>query len=165
MTAPVIARAIIRIHASLFRKNDDEPPASDPNPGGPASAPVDNLAVVEAMHRVAVHDTPATRSVLFKQLLDTRLLALTPAAPKVTGTRTTQAGESLTLVTVADADGSVLPLFTGPDAIARWRPQGAGYVALPSRALFERFGVGGPSQTLSRVRSQPRYRNDVIGND
>lgn len=86
--------------------------------------PLRNQALVEAMRAVSVDDTPARRALLFQLLLDSRLIVVTPSRPDRPGSRTATGGEHLDLVTLADADGSVLPVFTSPEAVVAWRPEG-----------------------------------------
>jgi hypothetical protein len=99
--------------------------------------PLKNTALVEAMRNVSVDDNPGTRGLLFQLLLESQLVVLTPARSESFGPRTMEAGETLSLVTLADDDGTVLPVFTSADAVLRWRAEETGVVALPSRALFE----------------------------
>lgn len=121
-------------------------PPDDPKYAEPTDAsgqPLRNSAVVEAMRNVSVADTPETRALLFRLLLETTLLAVTPDLPETPRAWTARSGETLNLITLADADGTVLPLFTSAAAVATWRPEGAAYVALPSPALFEMAAANG----------------------
>jgi hypothetical protein len=105
-----------------------------------------NTAVVEAMRNVSVADTADTRALLFRLLLETSLLALTPDRPDPPGAWTAQPGEALSLVTLTDSEGTVLPLFTSAAAVTRWKPEGAGYLAMPSRAIFEMAAANGTNK-------------------
>lgn len=108
--------------------------------------PLRNTAVVEAMRNVSVADTADTRALLFRLLLATSLLAVTPDQPETPGSWTAKAGDTLNLVTLADSEGTVLPLFTSAAAVTRWRPEGAGYVALPTKAIFEMAAANGTTK-------------------
>jgi hypothetical protein len=99
--------------------------------------PLQNQALVDAMRAVSVEDTPERRALLLHLLLDSTLIVVTPSRPDAPGTRTARPGERLNLVTVQDGDGTVLPAFTSTAAVRAWRPEGAGIVALPARALLE----------------------------
>jgi hypothetical protein len=117
-----------------------------PRPVDTTGEPLRNTSVVEAMKNVSVADTAEARALLFQLLLETNLVAATPRLPDAPGTHTVKAGETLDLITFADPDGPVLPLFTSADAVSRWRPEPTGIVALPSRALFEMAAVNGTNK-------------------
>lgn len=119
-----------------------------PEPTDATGQPLRNTALVEAMRNVSVHDSPESRALLFRLLLETQLVAVTPEQPERSGTRIAGAGETLNLVTLADAEGTVLPLFSSVAALLRWRPEGAGYVALPSRAVFEMAAQNGTNRIV-----------------
>jgi hypothetical protein len=95
------------------------------------------------MRNVSLADNPDTRALLFRLLLETSLLAVTPDRPNEPRAWTAKPGETLNLVTLTDSEGVVLPLFTSAAAVTQWRPDGAGYVALPSRAIFEMAAANG----------------------
>jgi SseB protein N-terminal domain/SseB protein C-terminal domain len=96
-----------------------------------------NTALIEAMRNVSIHDTKETRALLFQLLLESTLVTMSPTSPEGHRAWTAKAGETLDLVTFADDEGTVLPVFTSTHALLRFRPDGGGYVALPARALFE----------------------------
>jgi hypothetical protein len=108
--------------------------------GGVANAPI-----VQAMHAVAVADTPEARAALYRLLLDSTLIAATPHEH---GERTMRAGDPLDLVELADPAGPILPVFTDVDALARWRPGGGGYVAMPGRVLLEMAAANDTNQVV-----------------
>lgn len=105
-------------------------------PADSTGQPLQNQALVDAMGAVSIEDTPERRALLLHLLLDSTLIAVTPASPDTPGTRTARPGEQLNLVTLQDGDGTVLPVFTSTAAVRAWRPAGAGIVALPARALL-----------------------------
>lgn len=108
------------------------------------SEPPQNRAIVEAMNNVAVHDAPERRALLFQLLLDATLIVATPEAPDQPGvSRTAQPGEHLTLVTLPDEDGLVLPVFTSDESLSAWRPGVGGYVEMQGRDLFQLAAAGG----------------------
>lgn len=104
---------------------------------GEAGARPQNRALVEAMDAVATHDTPERRALLFRLLLDSRVLAITPDQPDEPRRFTLTQDMPLRLLTFTDAEGIALPVFTDADALLRAFPQGAGYVTLPARTLFQ----------------------------
>jgi SseB protein N-terminal domain/SseB protein C-terminal domain len=110
--------------------------------------PLSNAGVVEAMKNVSEDDRPETRAMLFQLLLDTTLLVVTPAVPKRSGERTLRAAEHLNLVTLKDDEGSVLPVFTSVEAVSKWLTDSAGYIAVPSRALFELVATSDTNRVL-----------------
>jgi type III secretion system (T3SS) SseB-like protein len=73
---------------------------------------------VDAMRAVSVSETFQRRALLFQLLLESTLIVATPAPAAEPGTRTARPGESLNLVTLQDADGTVLPVFTSTAALA-----------------------------------------------
>jgi len=81
------------------------------------------------MRRVAEHDTPAHRRDLFELLLNATLLAATADQ--------SPPGEQQGLAWLEGENGPVLPVFTRPDALLAWRPQGYAPIAVTGRALFE----------------------------
>jgi len=99
--------------------------------------PLRNQALVEAMKAVSISDTPERRALLFQLLLESTLIVATPDRPDEPRMRTAGPGEHMNLVTLRDADGTVLPVFTSTAAVLAWRPDGTGIVALPARALLE----------------------------
>jgi len=111
-------------------------------------APLRNGAVEEAMRNVALHDAPESRSLLFRLLLESTLLALSPEPLDRPQRWIARDGEPLNLVTSADADGIVLPLFTDENAILRSQPQGSPFIALPSRAVFEMAVANGTNKIV-----------------
>ncbi len=133
-----------------------------------AGEPLTNSAITEAMMNLALEDTPDRRALLFQLLLDTTLVAATPQAPKTTRTRTVKAGETLDIVTLTDDEGSVLPLFTNPEALIRWQQGPSGYLALPSRAIFEMAVANGINKIVvdpgsSTWGSITRYEIEQLG--
>ena len=108
--------------------------------------PLRNTALVEAMRNVSVADTAETRALLFRLLLETSLLAVTPDRPEPPRAWTAGPGEALSLVTLSDSEGTVLPLFTSAAAVSRWRPEGAGYIALPCAAILEMAAANGTNK-------------------
>jgi SseB protein N-terminal domain/SseB protein C-terminal domain len=95
------------------------------------------------MEALAADDNAETRSALFKALLDTTLVAATPNAPTEERSWVAGEGEQIGLVTLDTDEGSAIPVFTSVDRLLEWQPEGAGYVALPSRALFEMLAGSG----------------------
>jgi len=126
--------------------SDDE--STDTEPTDASGGPLRNGALVEAMRNVSVSDTPDTRALLFRLLLETSLLAVTPELPATSRAWTASAGETLNLVTLREGEATVLPLFTSAAAVTRWRPRGAGYVALASTAIFEMAAVHGTDKIV-----------------
>lgn len=122
-------------------------PVPPPYPVDGAGEPLRNTAIVEAMRQVALDDQPETRSMLFQLLLDSTLIAVTPDTPPEPSRHVAKEGETISLVTGQGPDGTILPVFTSPDTVLEWRPEGAGYVALPARALFE-MAVGAGTATI-----------------
>lgn len=108
--------------------------------------PLRNTALIEAMRNVSVADTPETRTMLFRLLLETSLLAVTPSSPSVPRSWTASGGDTIDLVMLSDSEGSVLPLFTSAAAVSRWRPEGGGYAAMPARAIFEMAANNGTNK-------------------
>lgn len=125
-----------------------ERPQEPPVPRDSSGEPLTNAAVVEAMRSVAVDDRPETRAMLFQLLLETTLLVVTPAGPEQPTERTAQAGESLSIVTSSDEDGTVMPVFTSVETMSRWLTQRAGYLALPSSTLFQMASAGGTGKIV-----------------
>jgi hypothetical protein len=85
---------------------------------------------------------------LFQLLLDSTLFVVTPTTPQHEGERTVQANQSVSLVTVTDGDGVVLPIFTSITSMNRWLDHPAGYLAMPSRAIFEMAAGGGTAKIV-----------------
>ena len=104
------------------------------------------LEVERAMERVAAADNAETRSTLFKVLLNTTLVAATPRAPTEERAWTAKEGDQIDLVMLASDEGPVLPIFTGVDRLLEYQPEGGGYIALPSRALFEMASASGAAR-------------------
>lgn len=123
---------------------------SDPGSAGPTDAagePLRNTALVEAMDAVARDDRPEARAMLFQLLLEsTVVVATSEAGPP--GTRTTEAGEHLSLITGSDEDGPVVPMFTSVDALLRWMPGGSPYAALPASALAQMVASQPPARIV-----------------
>lgn len=71
---------------------------------------------------------PVSGSDRYAGLVGTVLLAATPDDPEVPGTWTLVERDVLSVVMEEDADGLLTPLFTSPEALARWRPEGGCYV-------------------------------------
>jgi len=108
--------------------------------------PISNSAVVEAMNSVGTQDTPDARSLLYRLILETRLLALSPAATDGPSEWTAKAGDTLALKTLREGNEVILPLFTDEEAILRWNSLGSPYVALSSRAIFEMADANGTAR-------------------
>lgn len=104
---------------------------------------VEALEIERAMERVAAADNAETRAALFKALLNTTLVAATPTAPSEERSWTASEGEHIDLVTLESDEGPVMPIFTRLEKLLEWEPTGSGYVALPSRALFEMAAASG----------------------
>src|SRR4051795_2957565 len=104
--------------------------------------PLENTAIVEAMHNVALHDGEDTRALLYQLLLESTLVVATPDAPETAGEHTAGAGETMTLSTMQDGDEIVLPVFTSVRTLLEWRPEGGGYAAMPAQAIFEMVAGG-----------------------
>ena len=96
-----------------------------------------NERLVEAMRIVAVEDTPEHRTDLYEAMLAAELLVLTPDAPETTGPTDLGQGQEVSLITVEDEDGLLLPAFTDEQAILRFEITAGGYLAMPARSLFE----------------------------
>ncbi len=90
-----------------------------------------------AMERVAIEDDADTRAALYNALLRTTLVIATPTPPAEEGWRTTEEGDELVLTMLESDDGPALPVFTSVERLREYHSEGGGYVALPSRALFE----------------------------
>jgi len=101
------------------------------------------LQVERAMERVAADDNAETRSALFKALQNTTLVAATPRALTEECSWTAGEGDRIDLVMLASDEGPVLPIFTGVDRLLEYQPDGGGYIALPSGALFEMASASG----------------------
>lgn len=99
--------------------------------------------IERAMEAVATNDNAETRSALFQALLNTTLVAATPNAPAEERSWTADEGDEFALVMLDSDEGPVLPVFTNADRLLEWQPQGSGYVAVPSRALFEMAAASG----------------------
>lgn len=99
--------------------------------------------IERAMERVAADDNHETRSALFRALLNTTLVAATPTGPAEERSWTAGEGEQIELVMLGSDDGPVWPVFTSVERLLEWKPEGSGYVALPSRALFEMAEASG----------------------
>ncbi|MGH2886115.1 MAG: SseB family protein [Solirubrobacteraceae bacterium] len=118
----------------FWRRGRDRGTDADPagtaslDPSPPAQHP-EALEIEGAMRRVAEQDTPEHRRALFELLLGATLLATTAdPAP---------AGAEQGLATVAGENGPVLPVFTRPEALLAWRPDGYKPVGVTGRVLFE----------------------------
>jgi hypothetical protein len=97
-----------------------------------------------ALRAVAERDDAETREALYTSLLDSTVLL--PAEPgDDAGDRT----DGLHLFTTPpDADGSwKLLVFTGPDAAAAWRSEGAQLVERAAREVFA-FAMGSPTSGI-----------------
>ncbi len=104
----------------------------DYDPGGVAAA-----ALEEAMRAIAERDGHEARAALYRRLLDAWLLALTPTTPEEPSAAVFLFSGQLRLVTVAHADGTVIPAFTSVERVGEWLPAGGRYVALPAHELFK----------------------------
>lgn len=89
----------------------------------------------------------ADRSEVLHALLDTTLFVVTPEAPAAEGSRRTGEDEEFEVVTLPSEEGAVLPVFTSVERLGEFRP-GAGYIGLPSEALFEMALTTGPARLL-----------------
>src|SRR5690242_11294566 len=100
------------------------------------------------MLNVATDDAEETRALLFQLLLDATLVVMTP--PTVAGQRKRLLKPMPTtrFVTFHDGDGTVLPVFTSTSTLLEWRPEGAGYLAVPGRTLFEMAASGGADKIV-----------------
>ncbi|MEN9620769.1 MAG: SseB protein N-terminal domain [Actinomycetota bacterium] len=123
----------------MFRRNREKQSTSA-GPIDHAGQALRNDALVDAMRAVSVNDGPSTRAMLFQLMLESTLVVMSPTASNEPKSWTSQAGDKLQLVTYTDDDAVVLPVFTSVAALLRFRPEGAGYVALPGSALFEMAG-------------------------
>jgi len=95
------------------------------------------------MEAIAANDNAETRSALFEALLNTTLVAATPNTSTEERSWTAGEGEQIGLVTLHTDEGPVIPLFTSVERLLEWQPEGSGYVALPSQALFEMVAATG----------------------
>jgi hypothetical protein len=100
------------------------------------------------MSSLASQDTPRGRALLFRLLLDATLLAVSPGQPDKPRTFTLTRDTPLRLLTTSRDGETALPLFTDPSALSRAFPQGAGYVAVPARVLFELAAADGTDKVL-----------------
>lgn len=130
---------------TVFRRNRDKPSVSA-HPVDHAGEELRNDALVDAMRAVSASDGPASRALLFQLMLDSTLLVQSPTSPSEPSGWTSKAGDKIQLVTYSDDDGTVLPVFTSSAALLRFRPEGAGYVALPGSALFAMAGSAGTNK-------------------
>jgi hypothetical protein len=125
--------------------------------------PLENTAIVEAMHNVALHDGEDTRALLYQLLLESTLVVATPDAPETASVHTAGAGENITLSTMQEGDDIVLPVFTSVRTLLEWRPEGGGYAAMPAQAIFEM--VAGGQGTIALDPASPTHgtvtRNEI----
>lgn len=101
---------------------------------------IDNSQLVQAMHELALADTPQKREKLYRLLLDAMIVMPTPEIPsgmklngpnKMTGT---------TKIEVTGLSGKenqrITPIFTDFEALRNWDPN-TPCLAVPARAFFQ----------------------------
>ncbi|MFT3784620.1 MAG: enhanced serine sensitivity protein SseB C-terminal domain-containing protein [Tepidisphaeraceae bacterium] len=160
------------IFDKLFGGKKDNVPAPSPTPApstpGPTGQPVarrertkreevapaaeaalkqaiGDSPLLQAINAVVAGDSPATRTQVYVQLLQTDLFLLLGDAPEGStplpnGEVTLQQGQPIALLTIAapDGKGSFLPAFTDVERTQRAIPDGnARYVRLNARAVFQ----------------------------
>lgn len=130
----------------MFRRRS-KPDASDRSAGPQTGGGPDNSALVEAMVAVATDDSPSTRARVYRLLLDAHLVVMSGASTVDGRVRPSGVDEAVELVSFHDDDGAVLPVFTGTDALLRFRPEGATYAVLPGADLFQLVA----SSTIDRL--------------
>ena len=91
-------------------------------------------------------------------LVGTVLLAATPDDPVVAGTWILVTTEVLSVVMEEDELGLLTPLFTSPEALTRWRPEGGCYAERPAAW---HFGVAA-SDPSGRVAIDPGSPSSVV---
>lgn len=99
--------------------------------------PLDNTALVDAMRAVALDDSEQSRAVLFRLLLDARLIVATRDSPPAPVSRVTDSNEALAVRMHQDEGGDLLPLFTSVATLQEWLPQGSGYAVLAAPVLLQ----------------------------
>jgi hypothetical protein len=101
------------------------------------------VQIEQAMRRVAAQDTPEHRRALFELLLGATLLAA--------ATNQSAPGAEQGLAWLEGEHGSVLPVFTRPDALLAWRPHGYSPINVTGRAVFEMAA----SYDIARIEVNP----------
>jgi hypothetical protein len=119
--------------------------------------------IERAIEAVATNDNAETRSALFQALLNTTLVAATRSAPAEERSWTAEEGEEIGLVMLDSDEGPVLPIFTSVDRLLEWQPGGSGYVAIPSRALFEMASASGAVRL--EINPGSATRGSIVGNE
>jgi hypothetical protein len=90
-------------------------------------------------------------------------VAATRSAPAEERSWTAEEGEEIGLVMLDSGEGPVLPVFTSVDRLLEWQPGGSGYVAIPSRALFEMALATGAVRL--EINPGSATRGSIVGNE
>ncbi len=130
------------------RGREPEEPGIDPVPRDETGGPLRNTAIVEAMLNVATDDVEETRALLFQLLLEATLVVMTPPMLNTQRKRLLKPLPKTRFVTFRDDDGTVLPVFTSTSTLLEWRPEGAGYLAVPGSTLWEMAAAGGADKII-----------------
>lgn len=94
----------------------------------------------------------------YEALIGSVLLAATPDPPAMSGTWEPVEREVVSVLMEEDEVGLLTPVFTSPDALARWRPEGGCYV---EREAAWHFGVAA-ADPEGRVVVDPGSPSSVV---
>ncbi|HKV93652.1 MAG TPA: enhanced serine sensitivity protein SseB C-terminal domain-containing protein [Candidatus Angelobacter sp.] len=101
---------------------------------------IDNSQLVQAMHELALADTPQKREKLYRLLLDAVIVMPTPEIPSGMKLNVANQMTGTTKIEVTGLRGKenqrITPIFTDFEALRNWDPN-TPCLAVPARAFFE----------------------------
>jgi SseB protein N-terminal domain len=105
----------------------------------PSASPPNPEPLLQAMHTVALNDTPENRGKLYREFLNSWLWICVTELPKdlKSGITTLSTGMNIPVPTPNNAKGNrVLPAFTDPTALAKYDPNSP-HLAFPALEVFK----------------------------
>jgi hypothetical protein len=105
---------------------------------------VDNSRLVQAMHELAIADTPQGRETLYNLLLTAKIIIPTPEIPADIKPSAATKSTGTTKVEVIGLTGKeqqrITPIFTDLEALHNWDPNTPSLI-MPARAFFQMIGT------------------------
>src|SRR5690349_11602843 len=114
-----------------------------------------NTLLVQAMHEVALNDTPSNRRILYENFLDSMLLIPVTEIPKglKPGIQTTAVNIEVPITTLVDRNQlRITPAFTDADALRNWDPN-TPYIAIKAQELCRLIMGTYPADRDQSIRS------------
>lgn len=114
-----------------------------------------NPELVQAMRRVAVNDSRATRHALYQALMRSVLLVPVANRPGSPGWKTLNQDTTMQFIVTTKPDGRTgLLAFSDSQAMQRWKPSGSGFVGLEATTLFALALQNGFDSVIVNVAGQ-----------